>query len=184
VWPVMLGTWNVTCRPIGTSISPPWLAAPDVARGGTGGGTGPKAHCSPLPMVTDRVMGGRAFVALDTAGRAVSPCRRSELARVPAVDPGRRSVPPAGAHSRRSHRVPGRERPPVCGAWVAPPPSRGSLTPRLSLSMRLVPSAGDGGVVATRHPARNAPHIRCAMSLGTTVLYPSAATRPRGPSCH
>ena len=34
---------------VSTFISPPWSARPDHRRGGTGGGTGPRAGCSPRP---------------------------------------------------------------------------------------------------------------------------------------
>src|SRR6476659_8447529 len=34
---------------VSTFISPPWSARPDHLAGGTGGGTGPRAGCSPRP---------------------------------------------------------------------------------------------------------------------------------------
>ena len=125
VWPVEMGGWTATYPPISTSISPPWLAPPERAQGGTGGGTGPKAGCSPLRTSLADVVGGQMGAEAVDGRDDVSACRCRELAHVPAVGYGRRFVPTAKAHSSRSHRVPGRERPPFCGALVAPPPSRG-----------------------------------------------------------
>jgi hypothetical protein len=176
VWPVEMGGWTATYPPISTSISAPWLARPERARGGTGGGTGAKARCSPLLAATSEVRGGQ-MCAEFIAGRGdVTACRCCELERVPADGSGRRPMPPADAHESWWAGVPGRERPPFCGAWVAPPPSRGSLTPRLSVSVLPVESAGDGRVVATCHPARHAPCICCAMSRRSPVRNPSSAS--------
>jgi hypothetical protein len=124
-WLAGAGAWSATCRPIGTCTSPPWLAPPEGAPGGTGRGTGAKAMCSPLLAATAEVDEGRHRTGFATGRRDASACRCCELERVPADGSGRRPVPPADAHESWWDGVPGRERPPFCGAWVAPPPSWG-----------------------------------------------------------
>ena len=123
VWLAETGAWSATCRPIGTSISHPWLAAPEGAPGGTGGGTGPKAHCSPLLTSNAEVNGPRNRARLTPGRRDASACRCRELEAMPAEGSGRRFLPPAGAHDRWWDGVPRRERPPVCGpGWPRPRP--------------------------------------------------------------
>jgi hypothetical protein len=53
VWPTLsparAGVLNAMSYLVSTFISPPWSARPDHPVGGTGGGTGPCAGCSPRP---------------------------------------------------------------------------------------------------------------------------------------
>ena len=99
---------------VSTFISPPWSARPDQPSGGTGGGTGPRAGCSPRsarsPFLIDAPCGDRYTLTAEVKSLVASGMRRLRSGGALC-----RPLPPTGTLPQLKGQ-PWRERPRVLAA--------------------------------------------------------------------